>query len=74
MIASFYGLFRDEPLLVLGFLASLVFFAVVLAMRANAKVTRRHEMDDTEPEALRRVVLDATARFPPKAHDRRRAS
>ena len=71
MIAAFYSLFRYEPLLVLGFLVALLVFAGAAGLRARVKVTQRHEMDDREPEPLRRVVLDATARFPPRASDRR---
>ena len=72
MIAAFYSLFRDEPLLVLGFLVALLVFAGAFAIRARVKITHRHAMDDREPEPLRRVVLDATARFPPKVQDRLR--
>lgn len=63
-----------HPLWFVLLAATLLIVAFRLAFFAGVKVTHRHEMDDAEPEPLRRVVLDATARFPPKAHDRRRAS
>ena len=57
-----------------------IFCAVclVLAWRfvcmSPVRIVQRHEMDEREPEPLRRVVLDATARFPPRADDRRKAN
>lgn len=71
-MSTFYSLSKSDPLLVAGFLVSLLVFAGAFAIRARVKVTHRHAMDDAEP--IRRVVLDATARFPPKAQDRRRVS
>lgn len=71
MTGTFYALFKSDPWLVVGFLVSLLVFAGAFAIRARVKVTHRHEMDDRAPEPLRRVVLDATARFPPRASDRR---
>ena len=71
MIAAFYSLFRDEPLLVLGFLVSLLVCAFAFAVRARIKVTQRIETAEREPDPRRRVVLDASARFPPRASDRR---
>ena len=73
-MSTFYSLSKSDPLLVAGFLVSLLVFAGAFAIRARVKVTQRHAMDDAEPQPLRRVVLDATARFPPKAQDRRRVS
>lgn len=70
-MSTFYSLSKSDPWLVLGFFASLLVFAGALALRARVKVTHRHAMDDREPDPLRRVVLDATARFPPRAIDRR---
>ena len=70
---TFYSLSKSDPLLVAGFLVSLLVFAGAFAIRARVKVVQRHEMDDREPIQCR-VVLDATARFPPKAQDRRRVS
>lgn len=49
---TFYSLFKSDPLLVLGFLISLLVFAGACAIRARVKVTHRHEMDDREPEPL----------------------
>lgn len=63
----------DHPIYTVGFLAVCVLLAWRFAFFSGAKVAR-HEMDDREPEPLRRVVLDATARFPPRAEDRRRVS
>ena len=71
---TFFVLWSDDPLLVLGFFAALLIAAGYFGMGAKVRVTHRHEMDDTEPQPLRRVVLDATARFPPKAQDRRMVS
>jgi len=70
-MSTFYSLSKSDPLLVAGFLVSLLVFAGAFAIRARVKVTHRHEMDDREPEPLRRVVLDASARFPPRASDRK---
>ena len=73
-MGTFYSLSKSDPLLVVGFLVSLLVFAGAFAIRTRVKVTHRPEMDDAEPQPLRRVVLDATARFPPKVQDRRRVS
>ena len=70
---TFFVLWSDDPLLVLGFFAALLIAAGYFGMGAKVRVTHRHEMDAAEP-VRRRVVLDATARFPPKAQDRRRVS
>ena len=74
MIGTVYALFESDPWLVLGFLVSLLVCAGAFAVRARVKVTHRIETAEREPEPLRRVVLDATARFPPRADDRRRVS
>jgi len=74
MIGAFYALSVSDPWLVLGFLISLLVFAVAFAIRARIKVTHRIETAEREPEPLRRVVLDASARFPPKVSDRRRVN
>lgn len=58
------------PLTFLGLAVVLLIAAWRCAFLSGVKVTR-HEMDDREPEPLRRVVLDASARFPPRASDRR---
>ena len=63
----------DHPIYAVLFCATCVILAWRFAFLSGVKVTHRHEMDDTEP-IRRRVVLDATARFPPKAQDRRRVS
>lgn len=74
MIGTFYALFQSDPWLVLGFLVSLLVCACAFAVRARITVTHRPETAEREPAPLRRVVLDATARFPPRAEDRRRVS
>ena len=67
MIDTFYAIFRDEPLVVFGFILALTACAGSLARRARLKLTQRRD----DPDPLRRVVLDASARFPPRASDRR---
>ena len=71
MIDTLYSLSKSDPLLVAGFLVSLLVCAGGFLIRARMKVTHRIETAEREPEPLRRVVLDATARFPPRASDRR---
>jgi hypothetical protein len=61
----------SHPLWFVLLASTLLIVAFRLAFYSGARITHRHEMDDREPEPLRRVVLDATARFPPKASDRR---
>ena len=46
--------------------------ALTLARRVGVSITRRHAMDDTEPDPLRRVSLDAAARFSAGAEQRKR--
>lgn len=48
--------------------------ALYLSRIRIVQAPARHEMDDTEPSPLRRLTLDATARYAPKAQDRRRVS
>jgi hypothetical protein len=61
-----------HPLWFLLLASTLLIVAFRLMFLSGAKVTHRHELDDVEPEPIRRrVVLDATARFPPRASDRR---
>ena len=67
MIDTFYALFVDEPLVVFGFVVALTVCAGSLARRARIKITQRRD----DPDPLRRVVLDASARFPPRAQGRR---
>ena len=71
MIDTLYSLSKSDPLLVLGFLVSLLVCAFAFAVRARIKVTHRPKTAEREPAPLRRVVLDATSRFPPRAQDRR---
>lgn len=61
----------DHPVYAVLFCATCLVLAWRFAFLSKIKIVQRHEMDDREPEPLRRVVLDATARFPPRASDRR---
>lgn len=61
----------SHPLWFVLLTSTALIVAFRLAFFAGARITHRHEMDDREPEPLRRVVLDASARFPPRASDRR---
>ena len=68
---TFYALFVSDPWLVFGCLCAALGLAVAVAIRARVKVTQRIETAEREPDPRRRVVLDASARFPPRASDRR---
>jgi len=61
-----------HPIYTWAFCAVCLVLAWRFAFLSKIKIVQRREMDDAEPEPLRRVVLDATARFPPKSADRRR--
>lgn len=63
----------DHPIYAVFFCGTCLVLAWRFAFLSGVKVTHRPEMDAAEP-VRRRVVLDATARFPPKAQDRRRVS
>ena len=71
MIGTFYSLSQSDPWLVFGCLCAALGLAVACLVRARIKVTHRPKTAEREPAPLRRVVLDATARFPPRASDRR---
>ena len=62
-----------HPIYAWLFCGTCIGLSVYMALRSDVKVTHRPELDVAEP-VRRRVVLDATARFPPKAQDRRRVS
>ncbi len=62
----------DHPIYALLFAVVCCVLAFRFAFFSGVRVTQRHEMDDREPEPLRRVVLDASARFPPRVEDRKR--
>lgn len=63
----------DYPSLSVAFCAVAILVAFRCVFLARIRVTQvRHERDDREREPLRRVVLDATARFPPRVEDRKR--
>lgn len=65
-------LWSENPGIAVAFCAVCLIVAWRFIFLSRVRIVQK--LDAPEPEPLRRVVLDATARFPPKAQDRRRAS
>ncbi len=76
-VESLLNLWADYPGVGFACMAIAIIVAWRLLFLSGIRIVQapaRHEMDDTEPSPLRRLTLDATARYAPKAQDRRRAS
>ena len=66
------SMWLTNPIYAAIFCAVCLVLALRFAFVSKVRIVQRMETAEREPEPLRRVVLDATARFPPRAEDRKR--